>query len=250
MSSVIEEYKRIKIPNRNKYTCPFVSCPSFNKYFSDKLKLLGHLNEFHPQLKNQTIMNSIAIVMREYKGLKIQYQQIINKEDIYEIFKSFKLGVYSIEFIENFINILHYFNCFIPKEINYKICSQGTFSCVPKPKSYQNRFYDLSGNNMINLRDTLVMYSTLFDFCHYLNKWNQKQYNLLKENITIVKGINYFENISKEISKFIVIQKIEANKENKKIIDSTIQILKNSESKDKSEISKINKNLINSIFSH
>ena len=89
---------------------PFCFLPFKNKYFSDKLKLLVHLNEFHPQLKNESIMNSIAIVMREYKGLKIQYQQIINKEDIYEVFKSFKLGVYSTEFLENFINILHYFN--------------------------------------------------------------------------------------------------------------------------------------------
>ena len=61
---------------------PFCFFFFFYKYFSDKLILLVHLNEFHPQLKNESIMNSIAIVMREYKGLKIQYQQIINKEGV------------------------------------------------------------------------------------------------------------------------------------------------------------------------
>ena len=87
-------------------------------------------------------MNSIAILMREYKGLKIQYQQIINKEDIYEVFKSFKLGVYSTKFLENFINILHYFNCAIPNEMNYRICSQETFSLMPNTISisFQKKF--------------------------------------------------------------------------------------------------------------
>ena len=166
--------------------------PFKNKYFSDKLKLLVHLNEFHPQLKNESIMNSIAIVMREYKGLKIQYQQIINKDDIYEVFKSFKLGVYSTEFLENFINILHYFNCAIPNEMNYRICSQETFSLIPNTISisFQKKFYGLNKNNNMSLRDTLIMYSTLYEFCNYFQKLNQKQYNFNQENITILKGIN------------------------------------------------------------
>ena len=231
---------------------PFCFLPFKNKYFSDKLKLLVHLNEFHPQLKNESIMNSIAIVMREYKGLKIQYQQIINKEDIYEVFKSFKLGVYSTEFLENFINILHYFNCAIPNEMNYRICSQETFSLIPNiiSISFQKKFYGLNKNNNMSLRDTLIMYSTLYEFCNYFNKLNQKQYNFNQENITILKGINCINTISKEIEKLSVIQKIEEKKEHLTLVDYTMHLLKKSETpKVENDITKINIELINSLFS-